>query len=120
MIDYINKYWGGWNSDIYKRGLDTQSTNIIMIDGDKAGFFVFRLNENAHIANIQLSTNFQNRGIGHYVLNLCESKGKDNGFSELYLEVFLNNPARILYERCGFKTYKTTESHYKMKKIIVD
>ncbi len=61
MLFYIEKYWGGWNSESLKKGFD------------------------------------------------C-----------LFLQAFLENRARHLYERLGFKTYDITNSHYLMKKELME
>ena len=54
MITYIDKYWGGWNSDIYKRDLQPDQTWIIVHDGKRAGFFVLTFDEKAYLSNIQI------------------------------------------------------------------
>ena len=56
--------------------------------------------------------------MGNRVLSHCEHESVKKGFDSLFLEVFLDNRARILYERLGYKTYKLTDSHYMMKKRL--
>jgi hypothetical protein len=38
MITYIDKYWGGWNSDVYKRDFRPENTWIIDHNGKKPVF----------------------------------------------------------------------------------
>ncbi len=118
MISYIDQYWGGWNSEIFQRDFNPSSTWIILFDGKKAGFFVLHQSKKAHIANIQILPDYQMKGIGSRILNHCESISIKNGFNGLYLEVFITNPAKALYERYGFETYEETESHFKMMKLL--
>jgi ribosomal protein S18 acetylase RimI-like enzyme len=118
MIDYVNKYWGGWDSDIYKKDICPKLTWMIDYEGEKAGFFVLSLEKKAHLRNVQISPSFQNKGLGSWVLDYCEQACVKEGFNFLYLEVFRDNPAKILYERLGFEVYKVTKSHYMMKKEL--
>ncbi|MFC1838990.1 GNAT family N-acetyltransferase [Thermodesulfobacteriota bacterium] len=118
MITYIDKYWGGWNSDIYKKDIRPENTWIIEHDGKGAGFFVLAFDEKAHLSNIQVQVSFQNMGLGAKVLNSCEAECIKRGFTSLFLEAYLENRARNLYERLGYKTYHITDSHYLMKKDL--
>ena len=118
MITYIDKYWGGWNSEIYKKDLRPEETWIIEYDGQRAGFFVLTFDNKAHLANIQIHSSFRNIGLGTQVLSHCEAESLKRGFNILFLESFLENPARLLYERLGFKTFDITNSHYLMKKEL--
>ncbi len=116
MQFYIDKYWGGWNPEIYRRDLLPDDTWIIEYNGEKAGFFVLTFKEKANLDNIQIGSSFRNMGLGTQVLKHCETETIKNGFDCLFLEAFLENRARQLYERLGFKTYDITNSHYLMKK----
>ena len=118
MIAYIDKYWGGWNSDIYKRDLQPDQTWIIFHDEKRAGFFVLTFEKKAYLSNIQIRSPFQNMGLGTRVLDHCEKESKKRGFNSLFLQAYIENRARNLYERLGYKTYDTTDSHYLMKKDL--
>lgn len=116
MTTYVEKYWGGWNSDIYRKEVCPEITRVIEYESRKAGFFVLSFESKAHLKNIQISSEFQNMGLGSRALEHCELESKQRGFDSLYLEVFLDNPARLLYERLGYVNYEVTESHFLMKK----
>jgi len=118
MITYIDKYWGGWNSEVYRKDLRPGETWIIEYKGQRAGFFVLTSDEEAHLTNIQIHSSFRNMGLGTQVLRYCESESIRRGFDSLFLESFLENRARLLYERLGYKTYNITNSHYLMKKEL--
>jgi len=120
MLSYVNKYWGGWDSTIFKRDVCPDSTWIIEHDEQKAGFFILNFESNAFLKNIQICSNFQNIGLGSLVLKHCELKSLEMGFGTLHLDAFLDNPARKLYERLGYETYDITESHFKMKKLLLE
>ncbi len=118
MRHYVDKYWGGWNSAIYKKDICPKITWIIEYKGENAGFFVLNFARKAHLKNIQINSSFQNKGLGSEVISHCERECIGRGFNTLYLEVFLDNPANKLYERLGYEIYKVTKSHYLMKKCL--
>ena len=118
MITYIEKYWGGWNSEVYKRDVCPEITWIIEYEGKKAGFFVLSFESKAHLKNIQVGSDFQNLGLGRQTLEHCEFESINRSFDSLYLEVFIDNPARRLYERLGYVTFEVTKSHFMMKKEL--
>ena len=118
MLSYVDKYWGGWNSEIFRKDVYPPSTWIIEYNGQRAGFFILNFAGKAHLKNIQIGSGFQNLGLGSQTLEHCELESIKKRFYTLYLEVFLDNPARNLYERSGFETYEITKSHYMMKKEL--
>ncbi len=118
MISYVDKYWGGWNSDIFRKDVRPEITWIIETDGQKVGFFVLNFEEKAHVMNIQISPMYQGKGAGSQTISHCENESIKKGFDYMYLESFLDNPALHLYQRLGYKTYKVTESHYVLKKKL--
>ena len=118
MITYIDRYWGGWDSDIYKRDVRPENTWIIEHDGQRAGFFVLSFKPKAQIKNIQIDSIFRNIGLGSKAVKHCETESSNRGFKYLYLEVFLDNPAQHLYKRLGYVTYGEAESHFMMKKEL--
>lgn len=118
MISYINKYWGGWNSEIFRKDVCPDSIWIIEIEAEKIGFFVLEFDKKAYLRNIQIRYSYQNKGVGNQVLQQCENECLKRGFDYLHLDVFLDNPAKILYDRLGYDTYKVNKSHYCMKKFL--
>ncbi len=118
MISYVDKYWGGWNSDIFRKDVRPEITWIIETDGQKVGFFVLNFEEKAHLMNIQISPIYQGKGAGSQTISHCENESIKKGFDTMYLESFIDNPAFHLYQRLGYKTIKVTESHYVLKKKL--
>ena len=118
MIDYVDRYWGGWNSEVYAGDFRPDITWIVEQNDDKAGFFVLAFEHTAHLLNLQIDPAFQNQGLGTRVVERCETGCGRRGYDTLFLEAFLNNPARALYERLGYDTYEVTDSHYMMMKPI--
>lgn len=118
MGSYVDRYWGGWDSEIFRRDVQPEITWIIEIENRNVGFFVLSLETKAHLKNIQIHPDFQSSGLGSRIVGHCEAKAVKNGFDTLFLEVFLDNPARRLYERLGYGVYEVTSSHYLMSKTL--
>ena len=119
MITYIDKYWGGWNPETYRKGLEKGITWIVELEGARVGFFVLNFRKgNAHLKNIQVCPAHQGKGLGGLVLGHCERMAGEHRLGELYLEVFKDNPAKNLYDRMGYAVYEISETHYKMRKRL--
>ncbi|AIO37496.1 acetyltransferase domain protein [Burkholderia cenocepacia] len=62
-----------------------------------------------HVHQLQISPEYQGRGIGQAVLRLVLAEAKDADVA-VSLSVMHGNPARRLYERLGFKLVAETPS----------
>lgn len=71
-----------------------------------------------HIGDVQVEAAQQNRGVGSAALQWIECLAQSRGQSELTLNVFRDNPALRLYERCGFQLIDTQFYKYKMRKTL--
>lgn len=73
-----------------------------------------------HIGDIQLEPAICGQGVGSAVLALAEALARDRGRSEMTLNVFRENPAVRLYERCGYQRIDTDlpSGKYKMRKTL--
>ena len=119
---YVDNIWG-WNDDdqIKRLRIDLEETleqkNVIIYNDTKVGVFSFYMIENnvCRINEINILKEYQNLGIGSYIL---ENKLKENSDKNIrtILQVFKDNPALNLYKRLGFRIYEETETHYKMEK----
>ncbi len=73
-----------------------------------------------HIGDVQVEAAHQYRGAGSAALRWIEDLANSRGLTELTLNVFRDNPALRLYERCGFQLIDTRFYKYKMRKTLVD
>jgi len=63
---------------------------------------------------------YRGKGLGRAMLFLVEAQASLFGIEKLVLGVLKDNlPAIKLYEKSGYNTYKTTDSHYYMSKILI-
>ena len=120
---YVDNIWG-WNDNdqIERLRIDLEENleqkNVIIYNDTKVGVFSFYMIENnvCRINEINILKEYQNLGIGSYIL---ENKLKENSDKNIrtILQVLKDNPALNLYKRLGFRIYDETETHYKMEKI---
>ena len=118
MRVYVDRTWG-WDDDAQKaRFADyfpAAERKIIVVDGVDVGTLVIERRPGAvFVANIEIVSAFQGRGIGARILTDIISRAQDDGMS-IELQVLKVNPARRLYERLGFQVAGETETHYLMQ-----
>jgi len=87
----------------YREHYPRAKLNVIEVDGDRAGrLYVYRGPRDIRIMDIALAPAFRGRGIGTDLLRSLVAEADASGRT-LSIHVELNNPARRLYERLGFR-----------------
>ncbi len=75
--------------------------------------FGFNFVKKGHVVSIAVLEEHRNRGLGTALLNESMKKIKENGCSEIYLEVRTSNdPALKLYSKLGFTIIRTIPYYY--------
>jgi ribosomal protein S18 acetylase RimI-like enzyme len=107
------------------RSLAPRATFYLIIDtlnNDTVGFASTRLADNRtdalHIGDVQIESRHQSRGAGSAALKLIETIARDRGMIEITLNVFHENPARVLYERNGFRAVDVSADKWAMRKQL--
>jgi ribosomal protein S18 acetylase RimI-like enzyme len=92
------------------------SFGVIEVDGEPAGrLYVHRGPSDIRIVDITLAPAFRGRGHGTGLLRSLIAEAEDGG-RKLSIHVELNNPARRLYERLGFRTVGEHGVHLLMER----
>jgi ribosomal protein S18 acetylase RimI-like enzyme len=60
-----------------------------------------------HITEIDVDPQYRGRGIGGMLLDHAEAEAGDAGYKQMSLSTTMDNPARRLYERHGFRVVET-------------
>ena len=92
--------------------------NVIKLSNEIIGIFTNYIDENNEsvISLFYIDKKYQRRGIGTDILKKqLEIDNKNN--RNTILQVFKENPARLLYQKVGFEIYEETTSHYKMRRL---
>ena len=121
MKKSVVKIWGVWDEvfqkDRFDKNFDSNITQIVQYLKTDIGIFVVEeFSDRFQVDNIQLLPEYQNKGIGSFLLISLIKKAKKIGKS-VTLQVLKSNPEALkLYERLGFKNIKETEFHFQMKR----
>jgi ribosomal protein S18 acetylase RimI-like enzyme len=93
----------GAQTEYYRRHMPAARWRIIVADGADAGRLVLDERTGDHrIVDITLLPEFRGRGIGSDLLRSLQQRAGDAG-CVLSIHVERHNPARLLYERLGFR-----------------
>jgi GNAT superfamily N-acetyltransferase len=87
----------------YRENYPGATLDVIEVDGEPAGrLYVHRGLRDIRIMDIALAPDFRGRGIGSGLLHaLIAEAGESDRMLSIHVE--MNNPARRLYERLGFR-----------------
>jgi ribosomal protein S18 acetylase RimI-like enzyme len=87
----------------YRKHYHDAAFDVIEVDGEPAGrLYVHRGRHEIRIVDIALLPGFRGRGLGTRLLGGLVAEA-DEGGRKLSIHVEMNNPARRLYERLGFR-----------------
>jgi ribosomal protein S18 acetylase RimI-like enzyme len=87
----------------YRQYYPGATLDIIELDGEPVGrLYVHRGPSDVRIMDIALAPAFRGRGIGTGLLHRLMAEA-DESDRKLSIHVEMNNPARMLYERLGFR-----------------
>jgi ribosomal protein S18 acetylase RimI-like enzyme len=115
MKEYVERVWG-WDESgqitFFDDRFAPDQWQIIQADGTDIGVLIVQEDaRQIHVAEIQILPEWQGRGIGSSVVRELMDRGTATGRS-LTLRVLHANPrARALYERFGFRAFKSIETH---------
>ncbi|MEM8805277.1 MAG: GNAT family N-acetyltransferase [Cyanobacteria bacterium P01_G01_bin.38] len=100
MFELFTHHWGGWDASAFRNAFSAKSTEIVVLDGHRVGYFSLKENDSAfYLENIQLSPAVHGQGIGTAILKNIVNNNKSK---PILLTTFLDNPAIRLYKRLGF------------------
>ena len=123
MKPYIEKIWGSWDDEFqterFNKNFNPQFTQIVQyLEKDIGILIVEEELDTFQVDNIQILPEYQNRGIGSFLLIQIIKKARKIGKS-VTLQVLKTNPdAKKLYERLGFEEVGGTEFHFQMKNSV--
>ena len=87
----------------YRQNYPGATLDVIEVEGEPAGrLYVHRGPSDIRIMDIALAPAFRGRGIGTELLRGLMAEAQESG-RKLSIHVEMNNPARGLYERLGFR-----------------
>jgi ribosomal protein S18 acetylase RimI-like enzyme len=123
MREYVEQTWS-WEDKSQERRFRSkfkpERIQIVLYHGDPAGSIsVDYERSRIFLGVIEIAPAYQDRGIGTYLIRqLCGKADAAN--VPLELQVLKVNPAKKLYERLGLAVVSETETHYLMRRPVID
>lgn len=71
-----------------------------------------------YITEVIIYAPYREKGYGYKGLLLLCDVAKDNGLSELYDDIAIDNPAISLFKKCGFEEIEKTDEYILVKKRL--
>lgn len=99
----------------YRKNYPTAFFLIVEADSKPVGrLYLDHQAERIHIVELSLLPDFQGHGIGHQLLKNVQAEATRTQVP-ITLSVAHGNPAQSFYERLGFQSSGSTDTHLKMK-----
>jgi ribosomal protein S18 acetylase RimI-like enzyme len=118
MREHVERVWRWdeeWQQAYFREHFDPDHNQVIVVDGLDVGLLgTERRGDAIHVNRIYILPEHQNRGIGTHLLESILDQAAREGLA-VTLRVLRGNPARRLYQRLGFRTTLTTETHDLMR-----
>ena len=113
MKEYVETVYS-WNPTLFRNSFVAKDYQVIKYQNEIIGFIKVVVSENSiYLGEIQIASNYQNRGIGTNILeNITATKLKHK---RLWLRVIKGNPAEKLYIRLGFTVFEESLTHKKLE-----
>lgn len=117
MRGYVEQVWGSWNAAGVRAHLAEQARAgaffALDLDGMRVGAVAFEQHDtHVQIEEMYIVPSCQNQGIGASVVAHIVSLASREQVP-VRLRVLVSNPARLFYERLGFRvTASTPERHF--------
>ena len=103
MAPYYQKRGIDWSHELFVKSWEEYDNFGVISEGLRVGVVRFTYEQSiTYLRDIQLSSEYQGKGIGAQCLTLAIEHAKHRGSSYLRLRVFSENPAISLYQKLGF------------------
>jgi ribosomal protein S18 acetylase RimI-like enzyme len=115
MREYVELVWG-WDDQAQASFFDNRFQpdrwQVIQVGGQDIGVFIVEEGDDEiFLAEIQILPDWQGRGIGSAIVRSLMDSAATAGKPVTLRVLHVNERARALYERLGFRPFKQIETH---------
>jgi len=106
MKEYVIRHYGEWKEDPLRFSIRISSKHIRLLEKKREiiGFYwVEPRKDFLELLEIHVAPPHQRKGLGREMMKEVEQWAQENGFEEIRLWVFQENPAVSFYERLGYR-----------------
>ncbi len=119
MRSYYEHYSVDWKQPKILEQIFRLENWDIVLDGEVVGAIRLQFDvDGCYLRDLQVSEEYQNRGIGAAALQETMRIASESGSKLLKLRVFKNSPAYGLYIRCGFTLSSEDEKFFNLVQDI--
>jgi ribosomal protein S18 acetylase RimI-like enzyme len=115
MREHVEDVWGWDDSEqivFFETRFHPESWQIIQSDGQDIGVLVAEEEaDEIYLAEIEILPEWQGQGIGSSVVRSLMKRAAASGKPLTLRVLHVNESARLLYERLGFRPFKEIETH---------
>jgi ribosomal protein S18 acetylase RimI-like enzyme len=120
MRRLIEATWGEWDDEWQKQlffdAFDSARWQLVDVAGGIAGMVSWEERPNElWLASIEIHPRFQRKGLGTAIIRLLAERALARGTPVTLRVLHVNTEARSLYERLGFREFRTIETHVYMR-----
>ncbi len=118
--DLIMLEFGYWDAEeelaLFQNAWQSQNISLIMVAKERVGMFILEEHDNhLWLAEIQITAQYQNRGIGAKVINQLLAKARLQKMPLRLRVLHANHRAYQLYQRLGFRNIDRAKHHHVMQ-----
>lgn len=120
MRSYYEHYCVDWDQcKIHEQIINLENWDILYNSLVVGAIRLAFEHDECYIRDLQVSSKYQNNGIGAAALAECERRAVKAGVNLLRLRVFKISPAYTLYKRNGFVVDKEDDTFFYMSRKII-
>lgn len=110
----------GWNDELYQQEPRfPERYTMVQRNNEIIGFFCIRVEADyLYIHTIQLVRLHRGKGYGSALLRYIEGIARSKSLRSIYLRVFKENPAQLLYRKLEYKPIENDEYFIRMEKVL--
>ena len=119
MLRYYIQHDLRWQDEAFDVAWAGRENLLIMQGGERVGYVSLSRDARAlYIRELHVLDAFQRQGAGSWVIDQVFAMAGEEHRPALRLTVFLNNPAKALYERKGLKVVGTDDCFLRMQRDV--